>query len=86
MDAIVYSLKVSVFLIAFYLMFKSLMSRETLHRANRYLILGSIGLSFVLPLWHITLNAEPGHAVTAAILIHRNRYCHRSSGGIVHVH
>ena len=68
MDAIVYSLKVSVFLIAFYLMFKSLMSRETLHRANRYLILGSIVLSFVLPLWHITLNAEPGHAVTAAEL------------------
>lgn len=68
MDAIVYSLKVSVFLIAFYLMFKSLMSRETLHRANRYLILGSIGLSFVLPLWHITLNAEPGHAVTATEL------------------
>ncbi len=68
MDAIVYSLKVSVFLIAFYLMFKSLMSRETLHRANRYLILGSIGLSFVLPLWHITLNAAPGHAVTAAEL------------------
>ena len=68
MEAIVYSLKVSVFLIAFYLMFKSLMSRETLHRANRYLILGSIGLSFVLPLWHITLNAEPGHAVTAAEL------------------
>ncbi len=68
MDAIVYSLKVSVFLIAFYLMFKSLMSRETLHRANRYLILGSIGLSFMLPLWHITLNAAPGHAVTAAEL------------------
>jgi len=68
MDAIVYSLKVSVFLIAFYLMFKSLMSRETLHRANRYLILGSIVLSFVLPLWHITLNAAPGHAVTAAEL------------------
>lgn len=68
MDAIVYSLKVSVFLIAFYLMFKSLMSRETLHRANRYLILGSIGLSFLLPLWHITLNAAPGHAVTAAEL------------------
>ena len=57
MEAIVYSLKVSVFLIAFYLMFKSLMSRETLHRANRYLILGSIGLSFVLPLLHITLNS-----------------------------
>ena len=58
MEAIVYSLKVSVFLIAFYLMFKSLMSRETLHRANRYLILGTIALSFVLPLCHMTVSAE----------------------------
>lgn len=58
MEAIVYSLKVSVFLIAFYLMFKSLMSRETLHRANRYLILGTIALSFVLPLCHVTVSAE----------------------------
>ena len=62
MDAIVYSLKVSVFLIAFYLMFKSLMSRETLHRANRYLILGSIVLSFALPLLHITLNSTSSAA------------------------
>ena len=58
MDAIVYSLKVSVFLIAFYLMFKSLMSRETLHRANRYLILSTIAMSFVLPLCHLTVSAE----------------------------
>ena len=57
MEAIVYSLKVSVFLIAFYLMFKSLMSRETLHRANRYLILGTIALSFVLPFCRLTVNA-----------------------------
>ena len=57
MEAIVYSLKVSVFLIAFYLMFKSLMSRETLHRANRYLILGTIALSFLLPFCRITVNA-----------------------------
>ena len=57
METIVYSLKVSVFLIAFYLMFKSLMSRETLHRANRYLILGTIALSFLLPLCRITVNA-----------------------------
>jgi TonB family protein len=73
MDAIVYSLKVSVFLIAFYLMFKSLMSRETLHRANRYLILGSIGLSFALPLWHITLNstssAAGGHTIAQSVVM-----------------
>ena len=73
MEAIVYSLKVSVFLIAFYLMFKSLMSHETLHRANRYLILGSIGLSFVLPLWHITLNstssAAGGHTIAQSVVM-----------------
>ena len=56
MDAIVYSLKVSVFLVAFYLMFKLLMSRETLHRANRYLILSTIAMSFAMPLCHMTVN------------------------------
>ena len=58
MEAIVYSLKVSVFLIAFYLLFKSLMSRETLHRANRFLILGTMVLSFALPLCHLTVSAD----------------------------
>lgn len=49
MELMVYSMKVSVLLIAFYLLFRSFMSRETLHRANRFIVLGSILLSFLLP-------------------------------------
>ena len=67
MEAIVYSLKVSVFLIAFYLMFKSLMSRETLHRANRFLILGTMVLSFALPFCHLTVSADSPAVVSRSV-------------------
>lgn len=55
METIAYSLKVSVVLIAFYLLYKSFMSRETFHRANRVVVLGTIALSFVLPFCGLTL-------------------------------
>ena len=67
MEAIVYSLKVSVFLIAFYLMFKSLMSRETLHRANRFLILGTMVLSFALPFCHLAVSADSPAVVSRSV-------------------
>ena len=67
MEAIVYSLKVSVFLIAFYLMFKLLMSRETLHRANRFLILGTMVLSFALPFCHLTVSADSPAVVSRSV-------------------
>ncbi|MBR5166762.1 MAG: M56 family metallopeptidase, partial [Salinivirgaceae bacterium] len=67
MEAIVYSLKVSVFLIAFYLMFKLLMSRETLHRANRFLILGTMLLSFALPFCHLTVSADSPAVVSRSV-------------------
>ena len=67
MEAIVYSLKVSVFLIAFYLMFKLLMSRETLHRANRFLILGTMVLSFTLPFCHLTVSADSPAVVSRSV-------------------
>ncbi|MBO7595256.1 MAG: M56 family metallopeptidase, partial [Salinivirgaceae bacterium] len=67
MEAIVYSLKVSVFLTAFYLMFKLLMSRETLHRANRFLILGTMVLSFTLPFCHLTVSADSPAVVSRSV-------------------
>ena len=60
-------MKVSVFLIAFYLMFKSLMSRETLHRANRFLILGTMVLSFALPFCHLTVSADSPAVVSRSV-------------------
>ncbi|MBR6249700.1 MAG: M56 family metallopeptidase [Bacteroidales bacterium] len=56
MALIIYSLKVATFLVVFYLLFKWIMSRETIHRANRILLLGSIALAFVLPLCSLSIN------------------------------
>ena len=54
----IYSLKVGACLAVFYLFFKLLLSRETLHRFNRMVVLGVILLSFVLPLCVITVTRE----------------------------
>lgn len=67
METIAYSLKVSVFLIAFYLLYKSFMCRETFHRANRMLVLGTIALSFVLPFCGLTLKTAPSASGNFAI-------------------
>lgn len=53
-----YALKVGACLALFYLFFKLLLSRETLHRFNRLLLLGTILLSFVLPFCVITITRE----------------------------
>lgn len=49
----VYSIKVAVCLTVFYLLYKSLLSRETFHRFNRATLLGMIALSLTLPAAHI---------------------------------
>lgn len=54
----IYSLKTGVCLAVFYLFFKLLLSRETLHRFNRIVVLGAMLLSFVLPLCVITVVRE----------------------------
>jgi len=46
---VVYQIKVGVCLIAFYLLFKLLLSHDTLHRFNRVLLLVLVALSIVLP-------------------------------------
>ena len=53
---LVYQLKVGLCLIAFYLLWKLLLSRETLHRFNRVLLLTVTILAFVLPWVKLTLN------------------------------
>ena len=52
----VYQLKVGLCLIAFYLVWKLLMSRETWHRFNRVLLLSVTLLAFVLPWVKLTLS------------------------------
>lgn len=54
----VYSLKAGACLAVFYLFFKLLLSRETLHRFNRLLVLSGMVLAFALPLCVITVYRE----------------------------
>ncbi len=55
---LIYSLRAGLCLAAFCFFFKLLLSRETLHRFNRIVLLGVLLLSFVLPLCVITVVRE----------------------------
>ena len=64
----IYSLKAGVCLAVFYLFFKLLLSRETLHRFNRLLVLSGMALAFALPLCVITVYRElPAMPVADAV-------------------
>lgn len=54
---IVYTLKVALCLIVFYLLFKLFLSKETFHRFNRVMLLSVIFLSLVIPLIKISLSS-----------------------------
>lgn len=60
-EILIYTIKVSICLVVFYLFFKLLLARETFHRLNRFMILGTVILSFLLPVCVITIEREvPG--------------------------
>ena len=63
---LLYIIKVSLSLAAFYLFYKLLCSRDTWHRANRILLLTILALSAAIPFIHIDLNAI--NAETAVII------------------
>lgn len=54
-EFIVYLVRSSICLVFIFLIYKVCMSRETLHRLNRCLLLGSVLLSAILPLCRITI-------------------------------
>ena len=53
---LIYTGKVAVLLAVFYLLYKSLLSRETLHRLNRRVLAGTLFLSAMLPLCVFTIH------------------------------
>ncbi len=65
-DFLLYNLKAGACLAAFYLFYKLLLSRETLHRFNRMLLIGLTLWSFALPLCVVTIRKEV--AVDPAVL------------------
>lgn len=58
----IYSLKVALCLIAFYLIYKLLLSRETFFSFNRAVLLAIMGLSLLLPLAHVSMSAPTAGA------------------------
>jgi len=54
-EFLIYQGKAAVVLAAFYMFYRLLLSKETFHRFNRIVLLGTAALSFILPLCVITL-------------------------------
>lgn len=64
----IYEGKVALLLVAFYLLFKVLLSRETFHRLNRVILLGTSLLAFVLPFCVITYTREVSTAEASRMM------------------
>ncbi len=58
-EFIVYQFKVALILASFYLFYRLLMSKETFHRLNRFLLMGMLIASFVLPFCVFTIHRAP---------------------------
>lgn len=72
---LLYSLKAAGCLAVFYLFYKLLLSRDTLHRMNRVLLCGVLLLSFLLPLCVITVEKElPGVSAAGIDVIPENYF------------
>ena len=56
MDFLIYEGKVAVALLVFYLFYRFLLKKETFHRFNRVVLVGTAVLSFLLPLCKITIH------------------------------
>lgn len=54
-EFVIYSVKVSLCLVMFYVFYKLLLSRTTLHTFNRFVILCLVAVSLCLPFVHITV-------------------------------
>ena len=54
MTFLTYDLKVAVLIAVFYMFYRLMLSRETIHRVNRMVLLATAIASFILPLCVIT--------------------------------
>ena len=62
---LVYEAKVAVALLVFYLFYRFLLRKETFHRFNRAVLVGTVVLSFLLPLCIITIHRPVEMETTA---------------------
>ncbi len=66
MDFLLYDVKVAAALLVFYLFYRFLLKKETFHRFNRTVLVGTAVLSFLLPLCIITIR-KPMEMATSVI-------------------
>ncbi len=53
-EFLIYEGKVAVLMAVFYLFYRLLLSRETLHAVNRVVLIATAVFSFILPIIHLT--------------------------------
>jgi hypothetical protein len=72
LNLVIYEAKVALLLAVFYICYRVLLSRETLHRLNRIVLTGSVLVSFILPFcvltFHRTVEVAAGAAMPAAAI------------------
>ena len=68
MSLLIYDGKVAVALLVFYLLYRFLLKKETFHRFNRMVLVGTAMLSFLLPLCIITIH-KPIEVDSQAIVL-----------------
>lgn len=56
LNLVIYEAKVALLLAVFYICYRVLLSRETLHRLNRIVLTGSVLVSFILPFCVLTFH------------------------------
>ena len=67
LSLVIYEAKVAVLLAVFYICYRVLLSRETLHRLNRIVLTGSVLVSFLLPFCVLTIHRTVEVAATEVI-------------------
>ena len=71
MDFLIYDGKVAIALLVFYLFYRFLLKKETFHRFNRVVLVGTAVMSFLLPLCIITIHKpiEAGPVVPEPVVL-----------------
>ena len=73
LNLVIYEAKVALLLAVFYICYRVLLSRETLHRLNRIVLTGSVLVSFILPFcvltFHKTVEEAAGTAIPAEAVL-----------------
>ena len=67
LNLVIYEAKVALLLAVFYICYRVLLSRETLHRLNRIVLTGSVLVSFILPFCVLTFHRTVEVAAGAAM-------------------